>query len=203
VSSEIDSLPLIRTKLYRPRISAGLVSRPRLLERLEQRRGRPLTLVVAPAGYGKSTLVASWLETCSCPGAWLSLDEDDNDLALFLSYFSAAIRTMFPGAVGETSALLKAASLPPLDVLTRSLINELDQIEQPFILVLDDYHAVQNMDVHHLLTELFRYPPRALHLVLASRSDPPLPLTTLRARGQATEIRSQELRFTEAERTWL
>ena len=95
--------------------------------------------------------------------------------------------------------MLQAASLPPLDVLARSLINELDQIEQPFILVLDDYHAIQNMDVHHLLTELFRYPPRALHLVLASRSDPPLSLTTLRARGQATEIRTQELRFTEAE----
>ena len=199
MAEETDTLPLIRTKLYRPRITGDLVPRPRLLERLQKRRSRALTLVVAPAGYGKSTLVASWLETCDCPSAWLSLDEDDNDLVVFLSYFSAAIRTMFPDAVRETSALLTAATLPPLDVLARSLINELDQIEQPFILVLDDYHSVQNMDVHHLLTELFRYPPRALHLVLASRSDPPLPLTTLRARGQATEIRTQELRFTEAE----
>lgn len=199
MATETDTLPLIRTKLYRPRITTGLVPRPRLLERLEMRRGRALTLVVAPAGYGKSTLVASWLETCDCPSAWLSLDEDENDLALFLSYFSAAIRTMFPDAVRETSALLAAATLPPLDVLARSLINELDLIEQPFILVLDDYHSVQNMDVHQLLTELFRYPPRALHLVLASRSDPPLPLTTMRARGQATEIRTHALRFTEAE----
>ena len=97
MATETDTLPLIRTKLYRPRITGGLVPRPRLLERLEQRRDRPLTLVVAPAGYGKTTLVTSWLETCDCPSAWLSLDEDDNDLALFLSYFLAAIQTMFPG----------------------------------------------------------------------------------------------------------
>jgi LuxR family maltose regulon positive regulatory protein len=199
MATETETLPLIRTKLYRPRITGDLVPRPRLVERLEKRRGRALTLVVAPAGYGKTTLVTSWLATCDCPSAWLSLDEDDNDLALFLSYFSAAIQTLFPDAVRETSALLGAATLPPIDVLARSLVNELDQIEQSFILVLDDYHSVQSMDVHHLLTELFRYPPRALHLVLASRSDPPLPLTTLRARGQATEIRTQELRFTEAE----
>jgi len=199
MATETEPLPLIRTKLYRPRITGDLVPRPRLLERLQKRRSRALTLVVAPAGYGKSTLVASWLETCDCPSAWLSLDEDDNDLLVFLSYFSAAIRTMFPDAVRETSALLAAITLPPLDVLARSLINEIDQIEQPFIVVLDDYHSIQNMDVHHLFTELFRYPPRALHLVLASRSDPPLPLTALRARGQSTEIRTHALRFTEAE----
>ena len=127
MATETDTLPLIRTKLYRPRITGDLVPRPRLLERLEQRRDRPLTLVVAPAGYGKTTLVASWLATCDCPSAWLSLDEDDNDFALFLSYFSAAVQTMFPDALEETSALLQAAILPPLDVLARSLINELDQ----------------------------------------------------------------------------
>ena len=154
---------------------------------------------MAPAGYGKSTLVASWLETCGCPSAWLSLDEDDNALPQFLSYLTAAIRTIFPDALQETRGLLQAASLPPLDVLARSLINELDQIERFFILVLDDYHAVQNMDIHHVLTELLRYPPRPLHLVLASRSAPPLPLPQLRARGRATEIRTQALRFTEAE----
>jgi LuxR family maltose regulon positive regulatory protein len=199
MATETDTLPLIRTKLYRPRTTGDLVPRPRLVEGLEQRRDRPLTLIVAPAGYGKTTLVVSWLATCDCPSAWLSLDENDNDFKLFLSYFSAAVQTMFPDALDETSALLQAAILPPLDVLARSLINELDRIEQPFILVLDDYHVVQSMDVHHLLTELLRHPPRALHLVLTSRSDPPLPLTTLRGRGQVTEIRAHRLRFTEAE----
>jgi LuxR family maltose regulon positive regulatory protein len=199
MATEMDGLPLIRTKLYRPRLTGGLVARPRLVERLEQRRDRPLTLVVAPAGYGKTTLVSNWLATCECPSAWLSLDEDDNDLALFLGYLSAAIRTMFPDGLEETRILLQAASLPPRDVLARSLINELDQIEPSFILVLDDYHTVQNMDIHQVLAELLRHPPRPLHLVLVSRSDPPLPVTQLRARGQATEIRTQALRFTEAE----
>jgi LuxR family maltose regulon positive regulatory protein len=199
MASETEILPLIRTKLYRPRTTGDLVPRTRLLERLEERRGRPLTLVVAPAGYGKTTLVSSWLEACDRPNAWLSLDEGDNDLSLFLSYFAAAIQTLFPDAVDQTSALLNAASLPQPDVLARSLINELDQIEGPFFLVLDDYHLIQNMAVHDLLTELFRYPPRALHLVLASRSDPPLSLTTLRARSQVTEIRAPELRFTRME----
>ena len=92
MSAEIDSLPLIRTKLYQPRVTGDLVPRPRLLQRLEQRRGRPLTLVVAPAGFGKTTLVSSWLEACDCPSAWLSLDEDDDDLALFLTYLLAAMQ---------------------------------------------------------------------------------------------------------------
>jgi len=199
MASETDILPLIRTKLHWPRVTGDLVPRPRLLEQLEQWRDRPLTLVIAPAGYGKTTLVTSWLAACDCPSAWLSLDKDDNDFVLFLSYFLAAIQTMFPDAVEETSAWLSAASLPPLEILARSLINELDQIEQSFILVLDDYHSIQNMDVHHLLAELLRHPPHVQHLVLASRSDPPLSLATLRARGQATEIRIHQLRFTEAE----
>jgi LuxR family maltose regulon positive regulatory protein len=199
MATETGPLPLIRPKLYRPRITGGLVPRPRLLERLEKRRGRALTLVVAPAGYGKSTLVASWLETCDCPSAWLSLDEGENDLAQFLSYLVAAIQTIFPDACHDTQAMVKAASLPPTSVIAGALTNELDQIQEPFILVLDDYHAVQNMDVHHLLTELLHHPPHPLHLVLVTRSDPPLPVTQLRARGQATEIRTHALRFTEAE----
>jgi LuxR family maltose regulon positive regulatory protein len=97
---------LLRTKLHRPPITADLVARPRLHQRLDQRRERPLTLVSAPAGYGKTTLVSSWLETCDWPSAWVSLDEDDNDLFLFLSYFLAALQTMFPEAGRDTQALL-------------------------------------------------------------------------------------------------
>ena len=204
-SSELPTL--LRTKLHRPQVAADLVPRPRLLERLDQHRGRPLTLVSAGAGYGKTTLVSTWLEACersSAPGpptrtGWLSLDEDDNNLALFLSYFLAAVQTTFPNAGEATLALLRAATLPPTPVLARSLINELDQIEQPFILVLDDYHHIRELAVHDLLTELLRHPPRSLHLVLVSRKDPMLSLTTLRARDQVTEIRTPDLRFTKAE----
>jgi LuxR family maltose regulon positive regulatory protein len=199
MATETDTLPLIRTKLYRPRITADLVPRPRLLEHLEERRGRPLTLVVAPAGFGKTTLVSSWLEACECPSAWLTLDENDNDLGLFLSYLLAAIQSIFPDACHDTQAMLKAATLPPIPVIAGTLINELDQLQDPSILVLDDYYLIQNMAIHDLLSEVLRYPPPALHLVLASRGDPLLPLTTLRARSQITEIRAPELRFTKSE----
>jgi LuxR family maltose regulon positive regulatory protein len=199
VSQTTEFSPILRTKLYRPEISTAWVDRPHLLAQLDARRYRPLTLVSASAGYGKTTLVSSWLETSDTPSAWLSLDERDDDLVTFLTYFITAIQTMFPAACRDTLALLNAATLPPLPVLSRSLINELDQLEPAFTLVLDDFHLILDPAVHDLLNELMRHPPRPLHLVVISRRDPSLPITTLRARGQVTEIRSRELRFTVAE----
>jgi LuxR family maltose regulon positive regulatory protein len=196
---ETTTIPLIRTKLHRPPVASDHIHRPRLLERLDQRRQRPLTLVSAPAGYGKSTLVSWWLEAGDIPSGWLSLDESDNDLRLFLSYFLAAVQTIFPDVGHETQAMLSGADLPPLSVLASSLVNELDRIEDDFILVLDDYHVIQEQAVHDLTIELLKHPPQPLHLVLASRRDPPLPLASLRARAQMTEIRVQDLRFTVAE----
>ena len=200
MTSEVDNLSLLRTKLHRPRVTGDLVLRPRLQKRLDRQCDRPLTLIVAPTGFGKTTLAASWLERCDHPNAWLTLDSGDDDLIRFVGSFSAAIRTMFPDSMLNTLALLRAAGRqPPLDALTHSLLNELDQLEPPFVLVLDDCHNIQQVEVYHLLGELLRHPPRALHLMLLSRSDPPLPLTALRARGLATEIRTHELRFTAEE----
>jgi LuxR family maltose regulon positive regulatory protein len=156
-------------------------------------------LVSAAAGYGKSTLVSGWLDSCAIPSAWLSLDENDNDLRLFLSYLLAAIRDMFPDAVRHTLEFVNAENLPPLPVLTGSLINELDQIQQNFILALDDVHLIQERAVHCLLTEILRHPPRPLHLVLIGRQDPLLPMSSLRAQGKVTEIRVQDLMFTAEE----
>jgi LuxR family maltose regulon positive regulatory protein len=190
---------LLRTKLHRPPITADLVPRPRLLERLDGRCERPLTLLCAPASYGKTTLVSSWLEASDWPSAWVSLDEDDNDLFLFLSYFLAAVQGMFPEAGEETQAMLKATTLPPAPVLARGLTNELDELETPFILTLDDYHLIREAAVHDLLSELLRHPPRPMHLVLASRREPSIDLIRLRTRSQLTEIRTQELRFTKEE----
>lgn len=196
MAEETPTTILKRTKLHRFPIQEGHVHRPRLLERLEKNRQRPLTLVSAPAGYGKSTLVSCWVQNCTINHSWLSLDKNDNDLLLFLNYFLAAIQTMFPDAVSETMRLLNAPNLPPLSVLASSLVNELDLIEQDFILVLDDIHCIREKSVYELLTELLRHPPRSMHLVLIGRRDPSLPIAFHRAREQVTEVRLFELRFT-------
>jgi len=190
---------ILTTKLHRPRSSGTLVPRRRLLQRLEEQRERPLTLVCAPAGYGKTTLISTWLDEADWPSAWLSLDEGDDELGIFLSYALAAIRTLFPRAVDETLALLGAVIAPLLSVLARSLSNELDRIDQRFVLALDDYHHIQDAAIHQLLDELLIHPLRSLHLVAISRTDPPLNLSRLRARHQMTEIRTADLRFTPEE----
>ncbi len=192
------------TKLHRPRPAPDLVRRSHLLALLEEGMQRPLTLVSAAAGFGKTTLLAAWLDTVGgktppIPGAWLQLDEEASDLVVFCSYFLAAIQTLFPDAGSEPLAQLQVASRPPLPVLVRSLLNELDQIEEPFVLVLDDYHKIQDEQVHELLATLLQHLPPQMHLAIASRTDPPFPLTSLRARGQVLEIRTDELRFTPEE----
>jgi LuxR family maltose regulon positive regulatory protein len=156
---------------------------------------RPLTLVSAPAGYGKSILVSSWLNTCERPSAWLSLDESLDDLGVFLAYFVAAIQTVFPSALQRTQTLLTAVKLPPIGVLTGSLINELDELDRDFIVVLEDYHAIHRQEIHDLLTALLQPPAKHMHLVLLTRKDPPLPQSVLLARNQMTEVRLTDLRF--------
>lgn len=199
---------LIKTKLYRPVLSGDLVRRQRLIDLLDRGSDLPLTLVTAPAGSGKTTLLCDWLAGCPCPSAWLSIDEGDGELPVFLSYLVAAIQTVFPDACQELQALLAAPVLPPQRVLEAVLINEIDSLRVPagdaaggprFVLVLDDYHLLHSQAVDTLLMALLRHPPPALRLVLASRSDPALPLPTLRARQQMLEIRLQDLRFTAEE----
>ena len=192
-------LYVLRTKLNRPPLTKDHLHRHRLLDRLEKNLHRHLTLVSAPAGYGKSTLLSSWLESCDFPSGWVSLDENDNDLRVFLSHILAAVRTQFPSAGNNTKALLNSSILPSVSVLTHSLFNELDQIGSSFILVLDDYQAISDKTVHDLITELLRHPPNPLHIVLSSRVDPPLPLASFRALDQMTEIRVRDLRFSPEE----
>ena len=186
---------LMTTKLHRPPLDRLHVHRPQLLERLDQRRSRPLTLVSAPAGYGKSVLIQSWLETFDISDAWVSLDKNDNDLRTFTAYFVAAVETLFSGACRNTQALLTASDLPPSAVLGANLLNELDRIKQRFILVLDDFHHIENESVLEMITQLLSHPPQAMHLVLIGRQDPVLPISALRAQSLVTEIRTQDLRF--------
>ncbi len=197
--SDATDIQILRTKLHRPPVPEDHVHRSRLLERLEKGRQRPLTLVSASAGYGKSTLVSCWLETSDCPGAWVSLDENENDLRLFLAYFLAAINQLFPAACKKTRSLLNATHQMPLQDLVITLVNELDRIEQPFILVLDDYYFIQEESVHNVLIELLNHPPEHMHLVVITRYDPPLPLIRYRAKGQMNEITTRDLNFSEAE----
>lgn len=176
-----------------------LVRRPRMHDVMDQGGRGPLTLVSAPAGYGKSTLVSCWLESRQEPSAWLSLDDADSDLRVFLSYVVAAVRTAFPDACAETQALLKALTLPPVSTLASCLANDLDAIGTPFVLVLDDYHRLNEPVVHELLSQLLKHPPRPLHLVISTRYDPPLPLSAMRAQGHVTEVRLRDLEFTRPE----
>jgi len=176
-----------------------VVYRNHLCERLEEGRHLPLTLVSAPAGWGKTTLVGQWMDALEDPGAWVSLDETDNDPRVFLSYFIAAVRTAFPDACRETFALLKQGELPPLEVLGATLINELDSIQGHLVLALDDYHRIREPSIHQILTSLLVHPPNSLHLAIMSRRDPPIPVASLRGRNMMTEVRARDLHFSRAE----
>ena len=169
--------------------------RPELIGRFEQVPRSPLVLVSAPAGYGKSMLVSAWLEKCKRPGAWLSLDENDNDFHLFISYFVAAVQTIFPKALPNTAALINSPSLPPESVLTATLINEQEQIGQEFVIVLDDIHHIREELVLDFLKRILNHPVRHMQLCLIGRRDPIVPIASLRARGLLTEIRMLDLSF--------
>jgi len=176
------------------------VVRPRLIERLARNPNRALTLVAASAGFGKTTLISSWLETNERPWAWLSLDANDNTLPIFLSYVVAAIQSIFPDAFPETDALLHSSHLAPAEVFTIMFINEVVRLPRDFVLALDDYHFIQDEAIHQFVIRLIRQRPRQLHLVLITRINPPFPLSSLRAAPmQALEIRMRDLRFTSKE----
>lgn len=191
--------PLLWTKLHRPQNSPNVVQRDGLLRRLSDGVHRPATLISAPAGFGKSVLASSWLDTVDFPHAWVSLDELDNDLTTFLSYVTAAIQATVPDLPLKTHVLLQAPTLPSPKVLARYLLNDLQALDTRLILVLDDVHRIESDPIFALLTELLAHPSPALHIVLISRWDPPLPVAALRARDQITEIRTGMLRFTQPE----
>jgi LuxR family maltose regulon positive regulatory protein len=195
---------LLQTKLYIPPIRRELVSRPRLLDWLNAGLHRNLMLVSAPAGFGKTTLVAEWLAVCErlepkVRAAWLSLDEGDNDTARFLAYLIAALRTI-EANIGKGALSALQSPQPPLaEVVLTQLINEITAIPRSMILVLDDYHLLEAQAIHDALTFLLEHLPSQMHVVIASREDPPLPLARLRARDQLIELRATDLRFTSSE----
>ncbi|MEO8695883.1 MAG: LuxR C-terminal-related transcriptional regulator [Acidimicrobiales bacterium] len=190
--------PLMETKLHVPRRRRGVVHRPRLANRLVGREQPALTLVSAPAGFGKTTLLTEWFADGKHPMAWLSLDVSDSDPALFWSYVIGALRRVVPG-VGEEALLLLQTDPSALESVVASLINDLDACVADVVVVLDDYHVIGSTAVHESLAFLLEHLPPQVHVVVASRSDPPLPLARMRARGELLEIRAADLRFTPGE----
>src|SRR6266700_2428716 len=195
-----DSLtPLLTTKLHRPLPRAQLVRRSQLTERLTQGVMGPLTLVSAPAGFGKTTLLAQWFAESGMPVAWLSLEAGDNELVRFLSYLIAALQTLDPHLGAGALALLQMPPPAAAETVLTLLTNDVGSHERDggdFALVLDDYHVIEAKPVDHALTFLLEHLPTHMHLVIATREDPPLPLSRLRSRGQLTELRATDLRVT-------
>lgn len=191
--------PLISTKWSVPRISSDLVPRSHLILQLNASLDRKLTAVCAPAGYGKTTLICQWLGQSVRPVAWLSLDENDNELNTFLRYFIASIQSIFPESCQATRDFLNAPQAPSQDVLLRTLVSDLAEGTEPFCLVLDDLHVISDHDIHRFIEEVIKYMPPQMHLTISSRKDLPLPLVRLRVGRELTEIRTQELRFNQAE----
>ncbi|OQY17077.1 MAG: hypothetical protein B6I35_15035, partial [Anaerolineaceae bacterium 4572_32.2] len=213
--------PLLQTKLYIPPVRPELVSRQRLIEQLNAGLHRKLTLISAPAGFGKTTLLSEWVAvTAPLQVAWLSLDEGDNDPARFLAYLIAALQTVEPGIGAGVLTALQSPQPPPVEAALTALINDIaaiphpvpvgaglapaqggdrkggDRKGRPYILVLDDYHLITAQSIHEAITFLLEHLPPNLRLVIAARADPPLPLARLRARGQLAELRAADLRFT-------
>jgi len=198
------STPLLTTKLYVPPARPGLVPRRRLIERLNVGLRRRLTLVSAPAGYGKTTLLSEWAHSRggsqTCPYvAWLSLDEGDNDPARFLTYLVAALQQIEAEVGQGIPDALRSPQRPSVEVLLTSLINQIDALADDLVLVFDDYHLITNRTIHDALAFLLDHLPSNAHVVIATRADPSLPLARWRGRGQLAELRQAELRFTPAE----
>ncbi len=191
--------PILATKLYLPRLRPNVVSRPRLLERLNEGLHRKLTLIAAPAGFGKTTLVSAWVAFIERPTAWLSLDEGENDPTRFLMYLVAALQTI-AATIGEgVLGVLQSPQPPPPEAILTALLNEITTLPDNFVLVLDDYHVIDAKPVDIALTYLVEHLPPQMHLVIATREDPQLPLARLRARSHLTELRAADLRFSASE----
>jgi len=191
--------PLLETKLYVPRLRRGLVARPRLIERMSRGAESKLTLISAPAGFGKTTLLTEWLAAAPAGGrsvAWLSLDQGDNQPASFWSYLIAALQTVAPAVGARALSLLQGPQPPPIETILATLLNELTAAPNDVVVVLDDYHVIDAHDINDGMAFLVEHLPHQVHLVITTRADPALPLARLRARGELVEIRAADLRFT-------
>ena len=196
---KIEDVNILQTKLNRPRIMDDYIMRQKIIDELENNFTKPLSVISAGAGYGKSVTVSEWLEQSAYMNTWLSLDKEHNDFRIFLFYLNASINKIFPDAMQETGALLNAGTLPPFDVIFNSFINEICNIEQDFILVLDDFQMLNDKEVFRFFDQWLRFPPPNVHLSMITRRDPPLNINKLRNSGRMIEIRMDDLCFSPEE----
>jgi LuxR family maltose regulon positive regulatory protein len=187
------------TKLFVPPLRAVMVSRDRLLRQLDASSERDLTLLCAPAGFGKTTLLSAWAAASARPIAWVSLEESDSDLTRFLTYVISSLQTVAPSIGGAWLEALRSAQPPAAEAVLASLVNELSRLPGELTLILDDYHVLDSAAVDNALAFLLQHLPRQLHVIISSRQDPNLPLARLRARDRLTELRASDLRFTPGE----
>ncbi|NEQ54258.1 MAG: helix-turn-helix transcriptional regulator [Leptolyngbya sp. SIO3F4] len=191
----MSGLPLLETKLYLPKWTADRVSRPRLLNSIHPER--KLTLVSAPAGFGKTTLLAEWVEAIPANKvAWVSLDQSDNDPAVFWSYLITALQKVQPHLSDRSLSLLQSSQPSPIESVLMTLLNELSAVGENITLILDDYHRIETQTIHSGIGFLLNHLPPQMHLIISSRTDPPLSLARLRSHGELTELRIANLRFT-------
>ena len=186
---------ILKTRLYKPPVNEKFIVRERLIARLNDESDRPLKLIVAGAGYGKSVLMSQWLDTCRKKYCWISLEEDCNDLQLFLSYLIAGIQQTFPEGMERIAQLTSSNQMPSDEAIAHTLNNELHDLPESFILVLDDFHVISNKTILNLFNEILKYPPENVQIALISRLDPPINKSRLQAYQQVSEIRMSDLRL--------
>jgi len=193
------SQPILKIKTYIPSFTGNKVIRSRLLTLLQEGLLHPLTLISAPAGFGKTTLLSEWASVATMPVAWFSIDKNDNDPVQFMTYMMSALESIQPGIGSEVLLMLRSFRPIPAQSIQVSLCNRLLETKTPFAVVLDDYHLIESQEIHQFITYFMEHLPPNVHVILSTRSDPPIPLSRLRARRQLVEIRSQDLRFTAEE----
>jgi len=196
---KINRTAILNTKLQKPSLPDDFISRKKLIVFLNQNINRPVTLVSAGAGFGKSTFVSSWLNSINFKCCWFSIDEQDNDIRTFLSYFNASVQTIIPGFGSNIYRNIYSPNISSLSILTNNLINDLSDLQEDILLVLDDFQNITNPEITNLISNILKYPPENFHLVIISRTDPPLPLYKLRATNKMKDIRSSHLRLTNEE----